>query len=565
MPIEKNLKSALGNWTEKLAVYEYELSVTMNPSLKYELKKQIQECEHQISILNSKLQAKESNLATLEYINPSSRVLTRKVLILSANPSDTSQLRLSEEIRDIKESLKLLKGECQILIESVGAARYRDLSKHILEYQPNIVHFSGHGSGESGLLFEDPSGYTRAVDAEALAGLFELFSNQIECVVLNACYSQVQAEAIAQHIQHVIGMDRSIADSSAIEFSIGFYSALRAGRPYEFAYKLGRQSIGMAGSSSEISTPHISGTSHRGKQSIRSGNSERGNPVQSESSRYFLRFEETYTTNVVTLFQDPQSKEIKKSVIDIEVMHEKLDDNLSLQILPIPGGTFEMGSLESEKGHRATESPQHSVEVSPFFMSRFPITQFEWEYVSNLPQVEISLSKAHAKFKGKNLPMEGVSWYEAVEFCMRLSKRTGRQYKLPSEAQWEYACRAGSTDRFCFGDTIPYEFANYKLEELTASSRYQTSPIDFFGVSNAFGLSDMHGNIFEWCSDLWHQSYKDAPIDSSAWHQDGQEHRRVIRGGAYNHRLNDCRSATRYYLDPNRRSGFIVGLRIIAE
>ncbi len=195
----------------------------------------------------------------------------KKILILSANPKETTPLRLGEEIREIKEGLKRAKRREQFIIETAEAVRYKDIRRAILDYEPQILHFSGHGigspgqemehdSGErklspvpeyatesGGLVFEDETGHEKLVDAEALAGLFELFADQLECVVLNACYSEVQARAIAQHIPYVIGMNRDIGDGAAIEFAVGFYDALGAGRPVEFAYQLGCNAIQIAG------------------------------------------------------------------------------------------------------------------------------------------------------------------------------------------------------------------------------------------------------------------------------------------------------------------------------
>ncbi len=150
-------------------------------------------------------------------------------------------------MREIKEGLRRSKYREQFSLETAGAVRYRDIHRAILDYEPNIIHFSGHGAGEEGLMFEDETGQVKLVDAEALAGLFELFADQIECVVLNACYSKVQAEAIAQYIPYVIGMNLAIGDKAAIEFAVGFYDALGAGRTVEFAKKLGCNAIRMAG------------------------------------------------------------------------------------------------------------------------------------------------------------------------------------------------------------------------------------------------------------------------------------------------------------------------------
>jgi hypothetical protein len=171
----------------------------------------------------------------------------RKILILSANPRGTIKLRLDQEMREIKEGLRRAKKRDQYSIDIAEAVRYRDIHRAILDYEPHIIHFCGHGAGEEGLMFEDEAGQVKLVDAQALAGLFDLFADQIECVVLNACYSKVQAEEIARHINYVVGMSKEIGDRAAIEFAVGFYDALGAGRSVEFAYKLGCNAIRIAG------------------------------------------------------------------------------------------------------------------------------------------------------------------------------------------------------------------------------------------------------------------------------------------------------------------------------
>jgi AAA-like domain/CHAT domain len=172
---------------------------------------------------------------------------TRNILLLSANPKSTSQLRLAEEMRDIREGLRLSENRDLFSISTAEAVRPRDVRRAILTYKPHIIHFSGHGSVEEGLLFEDETGAVKFVDAEALAGLFALFANQVECVVLNACYSKYQAAEIARHINYVVGMSQEIQDKAAIEFAVGFYDGLGAGEGYDFAYKLGCNAILMAG------------------------------------------------------------------------------------------------------------------------------------------------------------------------------------------------------------------------------------------------------------------------------------------------------------------------------
>jgi hypothetical protein len=171
----------------------------------------------------------------------------RTILILSANPKGTDSLRLGEEIREIKEGLRRSKYRDLYQIETAEAVRVGDIQRAMLDYEPNIVHFSGHGGGEEGLVFEDVTGQIKLVSAEALAGLFSLFADRLDCVLLNACYSEVQAKEISRHINSVIGMSQAIGDKAAIAFAVGFYDALGADRDVDFAYKLGCSAISMQG------------------------------------------------------------------------------------------------------------------------------------------------------------------------------------------------------------------------------------------------------------------------------------------------------------------------------
>ncbi|MFM6344859.1 MAG: formylglycine-generating enzyme family protein, partial [Dolichospermum sp.] len=140
---------------------------------------------------------------------------------------------------------------------------------------------------------------------------------------------------------------------------------------------------------------------------------------------------------------------------------ENLSDGIQLEMVAIPGGTFMMGSPENEEGSTDDERPQHQVTIKPFCFGKYPITQAQWQAVAKLPQVNKELKPDPSRFKGANRPVEKVSWHDAVEFCARLSNYTKRPYRLPSEAEWEYACRAGTTTPFHFGDTITTELANY--------------------------------------------------------------------------------------------------------
>ena len=236
---------------------------------------------------------------------------------------------------------------------------------------------------------------------------------------------------------------------------------------------------------------------------------------------------------------------------------EDLGNGIILEMVYIPGGTFLMGSPETEKGHRDDESPQHEVTVAPFYMGKFPVTQEQWEVV-------METNPSH--YRGARRPVEHISWHDAVRFCTRLSLKTPRLYRLPSEAEWEYACRASTTTPFCFGETIISELANYQEYYLYASEpkgehREETTNVERFRP-NAFGLYDMHGNVCEWCYDPWHENYEGAPSDGTVWKSDGDDSRRLMRGGTYTYNPNGCRSASRAKLIQDSQNYF-VGLRVV--
>ncbi|MGF1538418.1 MAG: CHAT domain-containing protein [Elainellaceae cyanobacterium] len=162
----------------------------------------------------------------------------KTILILSANPAGTVPLRLDQEVRQIKDGLKRSKHRDRFRLEQAEAVNAIDLQRAMLDFNPQIVHFCGHGE-EEGIILENGAGEAAFVDAEALADTFSFFETQVECVLLNACYSAVQAEAIVHHIDSVIGMSQAVGDRAAIDFAVSFYDALGAGRPIDFAHRWG--------------------------------------------------------------------------------------------------------------------------------------------------------------------------------------------------------------------------------------------------------------------------------------------------------------------------------------
>ena len=222
--------------------------------------------------------------------------------------------------------------------------------------------------------------------------------------------------------------------------------------------------------------------------------------------------------------------------------------DLPLTLILIPAGTFQMGS----PGEEDDEKPPHPVTVPAFVMGRYPITQAQWAAVAALPQSKIPLEMDPSNFKGNNRPVEQVSWEDAVEFCERLVIHSQRPYRLPSEAEWEYACRAGNTTPFHFGETLSPEVANYDWEQtygtrgIAGKPANETTPVDQFKIANRFGLCDFHGNVWEWCQDDWHENYNGAPEDGSAWLENIGTTTKIVRGGSWLFNPRRCRSACRY-------------------
>ena len=260
----------------------------------------------------------------------------------------------------------------------------------------------------------------------------------------------------------------------------------------------------------------------------------------------------TFQFEIVTVNQRGQITSRKRS--EAQFFAENLGGGVILEMVAIPGGTFLMGSPKTEKGRYDDESPQHTVRVAPFFMAKYPVTQAQWRAVAAFPKINIDLNPEPSDFKGANRPVEQVTWHQAVEFCARLAKKTGKTYRLPSEAEWEYACRAGTTTPFHFGETITPDLANYDGNYPYASAptgiyRQKTTDVGSF-PPNAFGLYDMHGNVWEWCADPWHENYQGAPADGSVWESEGNQEIRMRRGGSWNHLPRNCRAANRDGIEP---------------
>jgi formylglycine-generating enzyme required for sulfatase activity len=300
-----------------------------------------------------------------------------------------------------------------------------------------------------------------------------------------------------------------------------------------------------------------------------------------------------YPFEFETVQVDEQGQIIERKQGRAFAFHELLAGEIGLEMVAIPGGEFIMGSPESEYNRSEDEGPQHPVTIQPFFMGKYPIAEAQWHAIADTLPVERDLDlnsgglleedvPIEERYLGKatNLPVTAMFWEEAIEFCQRLSRDTGRSYRLPTEAEWEYACRAGTETPFSFGQTITTDLANYrgtdcgKVDEKWFSSgsydrgpkgifRDDITPIDAF-PPNAFGLYDMHGNVSEWCLDLWNGGYEGAPTDGSAWLLGWDDV--VMRGGNAFDFPARCRSASRHF-DTSERYGRSCtnGFRVVCE
>ena len=287
--------------------------------------------------------------------------------------------------------------------------------------------------------------------------------------------------------------------------------------------------------------------------------------IRRQLQNYFPIFE----FDVITV--DAQGKENSRIKSFARYFPEDLGNGVLLDMVYIPGGTFMMGSPTTEKGRDKSESPQHQVTIPTFYAGKYPITQAQWQAV---------MGNNPSHFQGEKLPVELVSWDKAVEFCRKLSEKTGKIYRLLSEAEREYACRARTTTPFYFGEIITTDLVNYDGRypfggEPNGFCRVQTMDVGSF-PPNPFGLYDMHGKVWEWCSDKWHGNYDGAPTDGSSWETGTDNYYRVLRGcspndyrvlrgGSPNLNMVDGRAASRSYGSAgflNRYLGFRVAVAL---
>ncbi|MEM9212830.1 MAG: bifunctional serine/threonine-protein kinase/formylglycine-generating enzyme family protein [Cyanobacteria bacterium P01_F01_bin.150] len=255
--------------------------------------------------------------------------------------------------------------------------------------------------------------------------------------------------------------------------------------------------------------------------------------------------------------------------VTVDGFTENLSNGVTFTMVQIPGGDFTMGSPPDEAQRGNDEGPQHLVSVPSFFMGMVTVTQAVYEAVMGKNPSNFQGSVGEAS-QDENRPVKQVAWNDAIAFCKALNKDyslIGQNYRLPSEAEWEYACRAGTTTPFHFGATLTSAIANHDGSGTYGNApkgkdQNKTTPVGSF-PPNAFGLYDMHGNVWEWCEDRWHDNYDNAPSDGSSW-TTGDTTLRGMRGGAWLEIPRFCRSANRHRLDAGLRY-YALGFRLVCS
>jgi eukaryotic-like serine/threonine-protein kinase len=290
----------------------------------------------------------------------------------------------------------------------------------------------------------------------------------------------------------------------------------------------------------------------------------------------------TFETPQIEVVRSESAEDLPQLAIANNLGHaeyfvEELGNEIAIELVYIPGGEFLMGSTDREFADfidrlqvtlRCTpaqitelledydERPQRLINIPALYVSKYPITQSQYQAI---------IGSNPAYFKGERRPVDSVSWHDARVFCEKLAAITNKPYRLPSEAEWEYACRAGTDTPFYFGETISPELVNYKgTSPYGVANNYldrqATTEVGMF-PPNAFGLYDFHGNVLEWCLDTWHRNYQDAPRDGRAW-VESSDNCHLLRGGSWAVGAWACRSGGRYREPGDNRFPYL-GFRVV--
>lgn len=540
-----------------------------------------------------------------------------KVLFLAANPSGTSPLKLDEEIREITQKIALSEYRDMLELISVWAVRPDDLLQSFNQHKPHIVHFSGHGSQAGEIILLDDRGSPKTVNTKALKALFKTLKDNIQVVLLNACYSRLQAEAITEIIDCAIGMNIEVGDQAAITFAASFYRAVGFGRSVKEAFEQGLTALELEDIPEE-NTPELllregvdaariflikePGTAPSPAAPVvetppkTAVPDEKVLPPENEAVGFETGMSINYVKEILQKLPDDKKKrnylilhaartllDIKPSkrdsislalaqenlfsLIDFgEEMNERFEAGEILgglgdqrigfdKMVQVEAGEFLRGSHT----HHSREKPQKSIYLDAFMIGKYPVTNKEfaefiaadgyqcrdywtedgWLWKEN-ERINLPLYWCNIKWNGANFPVVGISWYEASAYTAWLSRKTGEQYRLPSEAEWEKAARGVNGLDYPWGNSFAKELCNSAETGLQRSS-----PVGVFpGGKSSYGCMDMAGNVWEWCRD-WHadgylpESFVKNPTGPSYGSY------RVVRGGSWHNSEDECRASYR--------------------
>lgn len=508
----------------------------------------------------------------------------RKILILASSPKTTPPLRLAEEVREIEEGLRRSRHRDQFQLHSRWAVRVRDLRQALLDVEPQIVHFTGHGK-EDGLLVEDELGMAVHISVEALAGLFELCSDQVECVILSACYTAPQAAAISKHIDYVIGMEKEIKDKAAIEFSVGFYDALGAGKSVEKAFKFGRNAVQQV---FPDQTKHLIPVLKK-----REGLEEQDRETGTSNANKKKEMENGWNNDEKSA-HPPIEKKVGRVTVETSITFRKVIVRISIPLLiiafviynvfigrfnnkvpvikmvHIPGGRFLRGTNQSERQDQVNdhqdwilewfndEIPQREIYLDEFFISEYEITNEQYgKFLKDNPGHPKPDYWDVENFNDPQQPVVGVTWNDAVAFCNWLSDKKGKKYRLPTEAEWEKAARGNDGRIFPWGNEEPdLNKANFMGQHHGTVSVKEKPDGD-----SAFGLRNMAGNVAEWCRDWYDENYYIITIDYNPMGP-ANGTRKVVRGGSWRDNAFFIRCTERNSYPPDTKRE-ILGFRIV--
>jgi formylglycine-generating enzyme required for sulfatase activity len=446
------------------------------------------------------------------------------ILFLAANPSDSQPLKLDEEIRRIDHNIRLAEFRDMFEIRQHWAVRADDIQELFLRHKPHIVHYSGHGSKSSEIILQDDSGDSHPVSPEALSDLFEILRDNIRCVVLNACYSEKQALAIANNIECVVGMSRAISDEAALDFASAFYRALGYGEDVKKAFDLGCNQINMKGID-EQDTPKLLALNT--------------NP----SEIFFQAMPE----------QEPMGPNIINSKSELKVTPPSIESisTIPFDWVTIQAGEFWMGSARNQDpdARNFVNEERHSVYLPEYRIAKVPVTVDQFQRFINSTRYKTTAEKVgwardlakglkrddwppkqgayweHPHGPDSNVqedhPVTCISWYDAVEFCKWAGVR------LPTEAEWEKAAGWDPENEVKYiypwsNDPPDKNRCNFDMQVGDTTSVYRYPPA-------ANGLFDMAGNVWEWTSSL----YKQYPYEADDRENLEATGERVLRGGSF--------------------------------